>query len=76
MNERRKLLIEEDTTGRSIIDGYEAVDLGLPSGTLWATMNVGATSETDYGNYYKYGNGATAGATDTTYYTGVEELNS
>ena len=23
---------------------YEYVDLGLPSGTLWATCNVGATS--------------------------------
>lgn len=34
------------------------VDLGLPSGTLWATMNVGANSVTDYGNYYQYGKGA------------------
>ena len=39
-------------------NGHEYVDLGLPSGTLWATMNVGATSETDYGNYYQYGKGA------------------
>lgn len=53
-------------------NGHEYVDLGLPSGTLWATMNVGATSETDYGNYYKYGSGATAGATDTSYYPGTE----
>ena len=37
---------------------YESVDLGLPSGTLWATMNVGANSITDYGNYYQYGKGA------------------
>lgn len=28
------------------------VDLGLPSGLLWATRNVGAASPTDYGNYY------------------------
>ena len=27
---------------------YEYVDLGLPSGTLWAKCNVGASSETDY----------------------------
>jgi len=40
-----------------IIDGHEYVDLGLPSGTKWATMNVGASSETDYGNYYQYGKG-------------------
>ena len=41
-----------------MIDGHEYVDLGLPSGTLWATMNVGASSETNYGNYYQYGKGA------------------
>lgn len=41
-----------------IIDGHEYVDLGLPSGTKWATMNVGASSITDYGNYYQYGKGA------------------
>ena len=33
-------------------NGHEYVDLGLASGTKWATMNVGASSETDYGNYY------------------------
>lgn len=31
------------------------VDLDLPSGTLWATMNVGAKSPEDYGNYYAWG---------------------
>ena len=31
------------------------VDLGLTSGTLWATMNVGAISETDYGSYFQWG---------------------
>ena len=36
---------------------HSYVDLGLPSGTLWATMNVGALSETDYGNHYMYGMG-------------------
>ena len=36
-------------------NGYSYVDLGLPSDTLWATMNVGATSETDYGNYFMWG---------------------
>lgn len=34
---------------------HEYVDLGLPSGTLWATMNVGANSETDYGLYFAWG---------------------
>ena len=33
----------------------EYVDLGLPSGTLWAKWNIGATSETDYGLYFQWG---------------------
>lgn len=31
------------------------VDLGLPSGLLWATHNVGATSPEDFGDYYAWG---------------------
>ena len=31
------------------------VDLGLPSGTLWACCNVGASSPKDYGGYYAWG---------------------
>ena len=31
------------------------VDLGLPSGTLWATCNIGATSPEDYGDYFAWG---------------------
>lgn len=34
---------------------YEYVDLGLPSGLKWAKCNVGATSETDCGNYFMWG---------------------
>ena len=37
------------------INGYEYVDLGLPSGLKWATCNVGATTPEDYGNYYAWG---------------------
>lgn len=33
----------------------EAVDLGLPSGTLWAPYNLGATTETGNGLYFCYG---------------------
>ena len=32
-----------------------AVDLGLPSGTLWHKYNLGANSETEYGDYYMWG---------------------
>ncbi len=34
---------------------HEYVDLGLPSGTLWATCNVGAENEEDYGLYFAWG---------------------
>lgn len=37
----------------------EYVDLGLPSGTLWANMNVGATQESDSGFYYQWGDTVT-----------------
>lgn len=33
------------------INGHEYVDLGLPSGKLWAMTNYGASSERDYGIY-------------------------
>ena len=45
-------------------NNHEYVDLGLPSGTLWATMNVGATSEGKLGDYYKFG--------ETTVYDGTD----
>ena len=38
-----------------IIGGHEYVDLGLPSGTLWATYNVGATSPYERGLYFAWG---------------------
>ena len=41
--------------GRYRINGHVFVDLGLPSGLLWATMNIGASDEADYGNYYAWG---------------------
>ena len=34
---------------------YEYVDLGLPSGTLWATCNVGASAPEDCGDYFAWG---------------------
>ncbi len=33
-------------------NGHEYVDLGLPSKTLWAKYNVGATAETEFGEYF------------------------
>ena len=36
-------------------NNHEYVDLGLPSGTLWATCNVGATTPEGYGDYFAWG---------------------
>jgi hypothetical protein len=36
-------------------NGYDYVDLGLPSGTLWATCNVGANRATDAGDFFAWG---------------------
>ena len=36
-------------------NGHDYVDLGLTSGTKWATANVGAKTPQDYGNYYAWG---------------------
>ena len=43
------------TTPDDGCNGHEYVDLGLPSGLLWATCNIGATNPEDYGNYYAWG---------------------
>lgn len=43
---------------------YEWVDLGLPSGTLWAAWNVGATKPEEYGLYFAWGE--TQGYSDVT----------
>ncbi|MBO7610283.1 MAG: dockerin type I repeat-containing protein [Muribaculaceae bacterium] len=36
-------------------DQCDWVDLGLPSGTLWANRNIGASSPEDYGDYFAWG---------------------
>ena len=46
---------EEFGKYRKIVNGHIFVNLGLPSGLYWATCNVGAETETDYGNYYAWG---------------------
>ena len=36
-------------------NGHDYVDLDLPSGTKWATMNVGASKPSDAGLYFQWG---------------------
>ena len=42
----------DNATGNN---NHEYVDLGLPSGTKWATCNVGASSPEKYGDYFAWG---------------------
>lgn len=46
-------VVFDDKSG--VTDGYEWVDLGLPSGTLWATCNIGANSPEQAGDYFAWG---------------------
>jgi hypothetical protein len=44
-----KKLMTDNTSGTLLID------LGLPSGTLWADRNIGADAPEDYGDYFRWG---------------------
>ena len=46
---------DDDKETNKTENGHEYVDLGLTSGTKWATMNIGASKPQDYGNYYAWG---------------------
>ena len=49
-------------------EAHEWVDLGLPSGTLWATCNVGASSPEEYGDLFAWGEIEPKGTYDWTTY--------
>ena len=36
-------------------NGFDYIDLDLPSGTLWATCNVGTSKPSEYGQYFQWG---------------------
>lgn len=56
---------------------HTAVDLGLPSGTKWATCNVGASSPEENGDYYAWGETVTKSVYDwSTYAPGGSTLSS
>ena len=59
-----ELTIADIAVMRSLVESYATplesnghlfVDLGLPSGALWATCNVGATTPEELGEYYAWG---------------------
>lgn len=42
-----------------VANEYDYVDLALPSGTLWATMNIGASEVGEVGDYFAWGETST-----------------
>ena len=58
----------ENSNQECIHNGHEWVDLGLPSGTLWASCNIGATSPEGYGDYFAWGETETKERYDYTTY--------
>lgn len=51
-NQQRCTVVVGNTTGSS--DDHNYVDLGLPSGTLWATTNIGADSPEESGSPFQW----------------------
>ena len=47
--------ILQPTTTKPINTRTDRVDLGLPSGILWATCNIGASSPSEIGDYFAWG---------------------
>ena len=46
---------DDNNSSTSVEFDTHAVDLGLPSGTLWADQNVGAKTPEEFGGYYAWG---------------------
>ena len=61
--EAKKNSTTQPISGTASVHPY--VDLGLPSGTLWATTNIGAANPWDYGDYFAWGE--TDGKNKSTY---------
>ena len=47
--------VAESLTEHDTHSDHDWVDLGLPSGTLWAVCNIGASTQYDYGTYFAWG---------------------
>lgn len=51
---RMAMMIGKELVIDSSKDNTEYIDLGLPSGTLWAVCNVGANRPEEYGDYFEF----------------------
>lgn len=70
-----KKLEELKAAGGSTTVVKDCVDLGLPSGLLWAKSNMGTTEPTEIGDYYAWGETSTKKkyyGTNYKYYTGSD----
>ena len=45
----------EVTKRNGTVNGHDYVDMGLPSGTLWATCNIGASTYDQRGTHFAFG---------------------
>lgn len=54
-NNSESLIKELEDIKKDLYSSYKAVDLGLPSGTLWCDRNVGAASPEEDGLYFAWG---------------------
>ena len=68
------LILPKNTPTTGTIAGHKYIDLGLPSGTLWATCNVGTSMQELPGNHYAWGETEkrTVSSSDYKYYEGFE----
>ena len=49
------LLVYLGIMAENTMNNIQLIDLGLPSGTLWADRNVGADAQEGYGDYFRFG---------------------
>ena len=47
--------LKKEIGTKAVMDDYQLIDLGLPSGTLWLDRNIGASSPEDAGLYFAWG---------------------
>jgi hypothetical protein len=62
---KKNIITQELGKPKPTVNNKGFVDLGLPSGTLWAKCNLGAEKATDFGKFFQWG--------DTQGYSGVDE---
>ena len=49
------ITFSEQTEETNNDNGYQWVDMGLPSGLLWASCNIGAENPEEFGDYFAWG---------------------